>query len=273
MDAAQCLIGELHALKDDAPVMDARAERAAQGVRLLHDLLEHKVRIAALFRCGDLPVDVMVLLDDDLLHRVAHGDAVRRQNGDLAVLHIRHIARVFDKRGHVGGDEAASVAVADQKRRVLARGVDAVRLVGAENAERIRALDAVQHHVQRIQNGAGLLIEMVEKLRDDLTVGLGGEMHALFLQILAQLHVVFDDAVVDERDLAVLADMRVRVGVIRLAVGRPAGMADAGHPMQRRAVIGHLDQILETALGLGELKPAFTCDADAGGVVAPVFQT
>ena len=116
------------------------------------------MRIAALFRRRDLPIDEVPLLLHLLLHRVKHADRVAREHGDLAVLHIRDSARMLHQRRHVRGDEIASLAVAQQQRRVLAGGVDAVRLVGAENAEGICALDAVQDHVQRVKNALRFVI-------------------------------------------------------------------------------------------------------------------
>ena len=82
--------------------------------------------------------------------RAVDRDAVARQHGDLAVFHIGHVARVFDDGRHVRGEEIAVLAVAEQQRRVLARGDDAVGAVGAEHAEGIRALDAAQHAAHRL---------------------------------------------------------------------------------------------------------------------------
>ena len=106
--------------------------------------------IAALFRGGDLPVDVMVLLFDGQLHRIIDLHAVAAQYGDLSVVHVHDVARVLDKRRHVGGNKVLALAEADEQRRVLARGIDMVGIVRAEDAERIRALDPVQDHVQSV---------------------------------------------------------------------------------------------------------------------------
>ena len=73
-------------------------------------------------------------------------------------------------------------------------------------------------------------------------------------QKFADLQIVFDDAIVHHGDAAVLGDLRVGVDVVRLAVGGPAGMADAERAGQRRAVIGFCDQILQPALGLFDLQ-------------------
>ena len=107
---------------------------------------------------------------------------------------------------------------------------------------------------------------------EDLGVGLGNELVALGQQPLLELLVVFDHAVVDERDLARLIEMRVRVLVGRRAVGRPSGVTDAG------GALGGLlreksRQIVDAASLLAKLEPAVVQDAKARGIVAAVFQT
>ena len=141
---------EHQSVENDRAIPDAGQDCPAQRLGLLHDLLEHEMLIAALFRGGDLPVDVMVLLFDGQLHRVIDLHAVAAQNGDLAVFHVHNVARVLDKRRHVGGDEVLALAEADEQRRVLARSIDMIGIVRAEDAKRICALDPVQDHVQSV---------------------------------------------------------------------------------------------------------------------------
>ena len=78
------------------------------------------------------------------------------------------------KRRHVGGNKVLALAEADEQRRVLARGIDVVGIVRAEDAERIRALDPVQDHVQSIRDCLDLRQShaVFHQLRDDLRVGL-----------------------------------------------------------------------------------------------------
>jgi hypothetical protein len=62
-------------------------------------------------------------------------------------------------------------------------------------------------------------------VRDDLGVGVRGELHALLRELALELEVVLDDAVVDEGDVP--RDVGVRVHLGGAAVRRPAGVADA----------------------------------------------
>ena len=67
----------------------------------------------------------------------------------------------------------------------------------------------------------------VDGMGDDFGVGLRSENVAGGLEALAQRFVVLDDAVVNDRDLAV-RDMRMRIRGGGRAVRRPAGVRDAG---------------------------------------------
>ena len=75
---------------------------------------------------------------------------------------------------------------------------------------------------------------VLEQVRGDLGVGLGEQVVAVALELVAQLGEVLDDPVVHHRDAALLAEVRVRVGVVGGAVGGPAGVPDAGRRRRQR---------------------------------------
>ena len=109
----------------------------------------------------------------------------------------------------------------------------------------------------------------VAELDDGLGVGLGREDRALGLELGAQLAEVLDDAVVDDGDAAGLVRMGVALG--RLAVGRPAGVADAGVAADRvlDQQVGERDQLAD---GAAALEAAVLQRGDAGAVVAAVLE-
>ena len=79
----------------------------------------------------------------------------------------------------------------------------------------------------------------------DFGIGFGGEAMALGGEFLAQSLEVLDDAVVDDGEA--VAGVRVGVALGRLAVGRPAGVADADRTAERMG--GELGlEVLELAL-------------------------
>ena len=78
-------------------------------------------------------------------------------------------------------------------------------------------------------------------------IGLGLELVAFALQLLLELQVVFDDAVVDYDDIALAVAMGVRVLLSGTAVRGPAGVPDAERSIDRAQADG-LFQIAQLPL-------------------------
>ena len=108
-------------------------------------------------------------------------------------------------------------------------------------------------------------------MRDHFGVGLGSELVTELLQVVAQLFVVLDDAVVHDGQ-TVVRDMRMRVALGGHAMSGPARVCDA-HLAVR--VIG-VDRVLEhlhLADGAQALQMRRAVQyRDAGRVVAAIFQ-
>ena len=262
----------LQVVQHHPAVPDAGGDGLADGLRLLHDLLGHEVGVAALLRRGHVPVDGAV----GLFHRghlvVEHVHAVGGEDGDLPVVHVGHVPGVLDDGRHVGGDEVAVLPVADDEGAVLPGGDEGVGIVGADDAEGIGALDPPQAAAHGLQHVVALVVVELQQLGHHLRVRVGGEVDALAHQVLLELQIVFDDAVVDDGDPAVLADVGVGVDVVGLPVGGPAGVADAQAPLQVRAAVDQVRQHLQPSLGLADLEPRrLGPHRHAGGVIAPVL--
>ena len=73
----------------------------------------------------------------------------------------------------------------------------------------------------------------LDQVRDDLGVGFGLELVSLRLELVLQLEVVLDDAVVDDDDPAGAVAVRMRVFLGGTAVRRPARVADAVETVHR----------------------------------------
>ncbi len=247
-------------------------DRLADGLRLLHDLLEHEMGIAALFCRGHVPVHLVMLL----FHRhqlvVKHVDAVRRQHGDLPVVHIGHIPGVLDDGRHVGGKIVAVLTKAQDQRAVLPGGNEGIGIVGTDDAQGVGALDAPQAPAHGLQHAVALVVVIFQQLGYHLRVRVGGEDHAQLLQVFLDLQIVFDDAVVHQSDGTVLADMGMGVDVVGLAVGSPAGVSDAKAAVQIGAAVDHIAEHLQPALALFHLETMlFRAHGHTGRVIAPVF--
>ena len=97
-------------------------------------------------------------------------------------------------------------------------------------------------------------------------------MDALVEQKLLDLHIVFDDTVVDQGNIAGLRDMGMGVDVRGLTVGGPTGVSDAHGSLHVRAAVEHIREHLNPALGLFHLKALLLGPhRHTGGVIAPVL--
>ena len=271
--AAQIALIELHIVQHDAAVADPWIDRIAQGLGLVVNFLEHEVRIAALLRSGHLPLDV--------LGRLAHGRAVcvielrgvLREHDHIAVVEIHDAARIRQDGRDIRGNEVLSLAEAEDQRTVLLDGDHGIRPVGAEDAERIAALDPAERQADGLHQIVFLFIIVFQQIGNDLRVRLGAERLALLQQELLQRQEILNDAVVHDADAAVCGHLRMRILVRGCAVRRPAGMADAEITGERRAVFRLCAQDGQTALGLGELQLPFRKNTQSSGIIAAILQT
>ena len=180
-----------------------------------------------------------------------------------------HLARVLEDGRDIARDDGLALADADDERRVLACRDDRLRVVEMHDRERVRALEVLD----RSGDGCGQVAGEValDEMRDGLGVGLGAQDVPVGREVLSQLDVVLDDAVVHDRDLAGAVDVRVGVLLARLAVRRPARVADAHATGDRRGVerLLEVDQFADAARD-GQLSGVD--DGDARRVVAAVLE-
>ena len=147
-------------------------QRVAHDARLLVDLLEHKVGIAALFGHIQIPVDVGDLGFNSVAGLVGVLDARGRKLGKLTVLEHHDVAGGVDERDDVGGNIGTGLAHANNDRGILAGHGDNAGLIGRHGSQAVGA-----HHV-----GAGLAhgghqvvrlgIGLFDQMRKDLGIGL-----------------------------------------------------------------------------------------------------
>ena len=197
----------------------------ADHFRLLVDFLGHEVAVVRLVdqRGRRRVLDRLALHDGVGL--VVDGGAVARQHDPVAVLEIGDGVGERPERDRVRAEIHLALAIADRERRAVARADHQIVFAGEDEAERERAAKLRQRRPHRLDRLDAVLEHVVDQMQHDLGVGLGLEDRALFLQLLAQLAKILDDAVVDDGDA--LGRMRMRVVLGRPAVGGPARVADA----------------------------------------------
>ena len=228
LDRRELRVGDLHLLEEHlAGVLRHAAEnRFARGGRLLEDLLEHEVLVAGLLGHDRIPQHALRRLRDRPAEEVGELDAGARDDRHLLVAEEDDVARVAEDRGDVRRDEELAVAEADDDRRAVADGDDLFRIVGRDQHQREQPAHQQQRAPHRVLEAVVLHLAL-DEVRDDLGVGLGDERVPLALQLLLQIEIVLDDAVVDDDDLAGAVAVRMRVLLGRPAVRRPARVADA----------------------------------------------
>src|SRR5262249_7043589 len=133
----------------------------------------------------------------------------------------------------------------------------------------VGALELVQGLADGLDQVA---VEVVgDELGNHFGVGVALEDDALGLELALEGGVVFDDAVVDDGDLAVGAEVGVGVAVGGRAVGGPAGVADAV-AAGGGALVQVLGQVGDAAGALAQVEAVAGQGRQAGAVITAVFQ-
>ena len=193
--------------------------------------------VAALLRGLGVPGDGRQFLFDLLPVDIVEMHLSFREDGHLHVADVIDVARVLEDRGHVGGDVGPVRSLSHDQRAVLPRAVQAVRFIFEEDAEGVGSPDPEHRPGNGLQRVVVPAVVVVHQLDRGLRVRLGMEAVARAHQLVLQLLVIFNDAVVHQRDLPVVRGVGMRVHLRRLPVGRPAGVADAASALHRAALV------------------------------------
>jgi hypothetical protein len=152
-----------------------------------------------------------------------------------------------------------------------AGGDDFVGLAGGEDDDAVGAFEVLEGAADGVgEVGAGGVVAL-DEVDDDFAVGLGFEDGAFGPELFAQLEEVLDDAVVDDDDFAGHAHVGVGVAGVGLAVGGPAGVADA-EPAVDGFFVNEGGEAGEFAGVAPDLDGAVFQHCEAGGVIAAVLE-
>ena len=111
-----------------------------------------------------------------------------------------------------------------------------------------------------------------DQMRDDFGVGFGLEDVAFALELFLQRQEVFDDAVVDDDDVAGAVAVRMGVFFGGAAVRGPAGMADAVVAIDRIEAQDVFEVAKFTRRAADAEGLIVAVDGDARGIIAAVFE-
>ena len=276
LDVAEVVVGEALLVEDDLAVDEAAGQGVADGGGLLVDFLHHEGVEAVLLGGLLVPVDG----ERAALGRGAvevHDLVIIGRDRDGAVLaELDGVLGVGDEGGDVRTKEHAVLPDPDDQRGVAATGDDEPRCVNVGEQDGERTFQAAQDGERGGLDVPGVLALVVfdgEQVGGDLGVRVGDQLDAAGLELVAQGGEVLDDAVVDDGGLAVEGEVRVRVDVVRAAVGGPAGVSQAGVAGQGVATndVDAFDEVAELALGFFYADTFCVIDGDTGGIVSPVL--
>ena len=269
----EILFGKAVDIELHRPVARERVERILDDARLLADLLHHEVLISALFGTLRIPIDVDLAFVDDIAVEIVERGLARLQARHLQVVDIVDVARMLEHGRHIGGKIGVLVRDTDDHRAVLAGDIDLIGIVRKEDGKGISSPHAHHRLGERVDGPHFVFfIVVIYELDEHFRVRLGIEGIAVMQEFFLDLAVVFDDAVVDSHDAAVIAAMGMSVGLRRVAVRRPARVADAAAAADRER-LQLLLEVLELALGFDDLRGSpLPADGDARRVISSVLE-
>ena len=240
--------------------------------RLLVDLLQHEVAVAALLGEDRIPEDAR----GRPLHRGAVElgdlDPAPRHHRHVLVLQHHHVAGVGQDGRDVGSQEGLVLAQAHHHaaRAELGRH-QPIGHLAMEHDDRVGAAQLTERAAHRLVELRSVLEMALDQMRDDLGIRLGREDVPLGLQALLDRQVVLDDAVVHHHEVAGAVGVRVRVLVGGPAVGGPARVAEADAAFDRLLAQESL-QVLDAPGRAPDLQPRGADNRDARRVVAAVLE-
>ena len=187
--------------------------------------------MAALFRGGNVPVHLAVFFLDRRHLIIKDINGLRRHNRNLPVVHIDDVPGVLDDGGHVRRNIISILPKPQNQRAVLSGCNQGIWIIGTNDSQCIRALNTPQDTPDRFQHIPALVIVEFQQLGHHLRIGIGYKCDPLAKQVLLDFQVIFNNAVMNQCNLAVFTDMGMRIDIVRLSMGRPAGVSDSKGPL------------------------------------------
>ena len=244
-------------------------QRVADDFRLFVNFLGHEMAVIALVDEHHRGLRLEHVAVDDVAVGVVDFGARAMDDGAIAVFQIAHRVGERRERDRVRAEIHRIVAEADGERRALAGADQQIVFAGKQERQREGAAQPRQRRFDRLDRRAALGDLVADQVGDDFGVGFGRERDALGFELAPQFAEILDDAVMHDGEP--VGGVRMRVGLVGPAMGRPAGVADADRPGERLAR-EFLFQILQLAFGAAPRQHAVLERGDAGGIIAAVFE-
>ena len=202
LHAAYKFIGEPDIVEIRHSVTAAGLHSLADDAGLLVYLFQHEMRIAALLSLLYIPFgNVHGFLFREPVN-IVKLNAVILHADNIVIVQKHIILCIFQKCRNIAADKILVLSNADDERRFLTGGVNPVREILEDNAQRVASLEFLYSFgdgAQRVPLG----IVVIQQACDYLAVRLRLECISLFRQEFLELYVVLDYSVVHDSHAAV----------------------------------------------------------------------
>ena len=142
IDEVEFLRCQIELVDGERAVHKPPSKRVADDARLLVNLLQHEIGIAALFGQVKVPIDMRDARLNRTSRLVGVFDARRGHARVLAVPQDDDVTRGIDHGNHVGSDVYAVFSLPDNNRGILSRDRNDARLHVANSGKAVGAHDA-----------------------------------------------------------------------------------------------------------------------------------
>ncbi len=284
-DIAQLRRGHVQAAEFRGAFFDAQpaAHRIADRAGLLKDFLEHVVRVIALLDVLGGELDFADRAIAAFAGQRTDLEFVALDRDEVEVVQVNRVAGVGDDRAHIARQKIFVLPDSEDERAATPRADDEIGNIRMDQRDAVGADDLLQRRAQcfheqglvppRIDHADGrVVVNFPDQMGQHFGVRFGREMVLTLPQKrILDLRIILDHAIVDEGKFTALIEMRMRILIGRLAVGRPTRVTDAVGPGRGR--VGHqLREPGDASRALARLDMVTIDDRDAGGIIAAVFE-
>ena len=237
--------------------IDTSSHAVGQAFRLLENLFQHEVWVAAFLYLSEVYVNS---LDCQFLLFAENADdpyfLAEPNLGDVPILQIHHLVGIFNDRTGITAEEELTVADTHNDGTLLASGDNLARVALVDDGNGIGANHLIERHLHSLKQRQTFPDhDILHQLHQHLRVGVALTLNTLCLQLRLDVGIVLDDAVVDDGQVTALRVVRVGIPCRRLAVSRPTRMGDADATCHV-LVTAILRQVVHLAFGLIHVQTA-----------------
>ena len=219
--------------------VETAAHRVADCVWLLKDFFEHVMGIITLADIFGCELDFADRMLRDVAGQRTDLEFIRPGCDHVEVIQINRVARVSDDGAYIAGQKILAVADAKHERTSTPCADHEIRHVSVNQSDAVRANHLPKRRANSFKKpgffpgdvhraGARIVVEFPDKMREHFGVGIGTKSRITVTnELIFKRLIVFNDAVMNQRQLAAGVEVWMCVFVVNLTMRCPASVADA----------------------------------------------